>query len=70
LLDDPVINLAGIRVGLLRLDHFHARHGDLLNPGGNVAEPVVRREPKPRTSPGGTPIPFAAVPRRDAEAIG
>jgi hypothetical protein len=28
----PVIDLAGIIVGLLRLDHSHPRHGDLLPP--------------------------------------
>jgi hypothetical protein len=33
LLDDAVIDLAGLGVGLFRLDHLDARHGLLLSVG-------------------------------------
>src|SRR4029077_15278965 len=43
LLGPAVVDLAGLGVGFLRLDHFHARHGH-LPVRGNVAEASAWRE--------------------------
>src|SRR5207248_4986828 len=51
LLDHRVIDLAGLDIGVLRLDHLDARHGGLLLAcrAENVARSIVYSQRRPRT---------------------